>query len=211
MFLVMFSLLFTTFPMRSQKQKRENIMAQEYRTSEPSQEQESSTFSREEVVYRRYAPQIFAYLLRNVPSRQDAEDLLLEVFQVVLEKVPPVDEPHLALYLRAVARNKMVDYYRRRGKHQLVSLEDVEERVYEREELDPERILLTREQHEMLHQAISALPELQQTILRLRFGHALRCGEIAQRLSKSENAIRMMLSRSLKRLRDLHALYEERK
>jgi WD40 repeat protein len=50
-------------------------MAQEYGTSEPSQEPPESL--RDEDIYRRYAPQIFAYLLRNVPSHQDAEDLLL--------------------------------------------------------------------------------------------------------------------------------------
>jgi RNA polymerase sigma factor (sigma-70 family) len=184
-------------------------MAQEYGTSEPSQEPPESL--RDEDIYRRYAPQIFAYLLRNVPSQQDAEDLLLEVFQAVLEKLPLMqDRPQLALYLKAVARNKVADYYRRRGKHQIVPLEAVEELTYEREELDPEQILLIHERDKALHQAISTLPELQQTILRLRFGHALRCGEIAQKLSKSENAVRMMLSRSLKRLRNNHSLYEER-
>ena len=185
-------------------------MAQEYGMSEPSQEYETSELLQEEAVYRRSAPQIFAYLLRNVPSHQDAEDLLLEVFQAVLEKSSLVDGPRLAAYLQAVARNKMVDYYRRRGRHQLVPLEEAEETAYEREELGPERMLLAREQYETLNQAVNSLPELQQTILRLRFGHALRCGEIAKRLSKSESSVRMMLSRSLKRLRNLHSMYEER-
>ena len=185
-------------------------MAQEYETSEPSQEYEIPEVLQEEAVYRRYAPQIFAYLLRNVPSHQDAEDLLLEVFQAVLEKLPTLEKPRLAAYLQAVAHNKMVDYYRRRGRQPSIPLEEVAETAYEREELAPEWILLTREQYANLHQAITSLPELQQTILRLRFGHNLRCGEIARRLSRSENAIRMMLSRSLKQLRSLHSMYEER-
>jgi RNA polymerase sigma-70 factor, ECF subfamily len=211
----MFTLLFTTTSMRSQKTMekimREKIMAQEYGTSEPSQEYETPELSQEyEAVYQRYAPQIFAYLLRNIPSHQDAEDLLLEVFQAVLEKLPALDKPRLAAYLQAVAHNKMVDHYRRRSKHQLIPLEEIVETAYEREELAPEWILLTREQYANLHQAVNSLPELQQTILRLRFGHALRCGEIAKRLDKSENAVRMMLSRSLKHLRSLHSMYEER-
>lgn len=176
-------------------------MAQEYKTSEPFQE---------EAVYQRYAPQIFAYLLRNIPSHQDAEDLLLEVFQAVLEKLPTLNKPQLAAYLQTVARNKVADYYRRRGKQQLIRLEEIAETAYEREELAPERVLLTREQNANLYQAVNSLPELQQTILRLRFGHGLRCGEIAKQLAKSENSVRMMLSRSLKRLRSLHSMYEER-
>ena len=186
-------------------------MAQEHGMSEPSQEDEASELFQEEAVYRRYAPQIFAYLLRNIPSHQDAEDLLLEVFQVVIEKLPALsDTSRLAAYLQAVAHNKMVDYYRRRDKHQLIPLEEIAETIYEREELAPERILLAHEQYTNLHQAVNSLPALQQTILRLRFGHALRCGEIAKRLDKSENAVRMMLSRSLKQLRRLHSRYEER-
>lgn len=177
---------------------------------ESSQADEVPALSHEEAVYRQYAPQIFAYLLRNVSSHQDAEDLLLEVFQIVLEKLPMLDTARLAAYLQGVAHNKMVDYYRRRGKYQLVPLEEIVETVYEHEELAPERILLTRERYAHLHQAVNSLPELQQTILRLRFGHALRCGEIAKKLNKNENAVRMMLNRSLKRLRSLYSIYEER-
>jgi DNA-directed RNA polymerase specialized sigma24 family protein len=55
------------------------LMAQEYAVARQV---------REEAIYRRYAPDVFAYLLRHVPTYQDAEDLLLEVFLIVLEKLP---------------------------------------------------------------------------------------------------------------------------
>jgi RNA polymerase sigma-70 factor (ECF subfamily) len=168
--------------------------------------------AREEAVYRQHAPQIFAYLLRHVPSPQDAEDLLLEVFLPVLEKLPTLDrdERRLEAYLQTVARNKVADYYRQRGKYQFIPLEDIAETTYTREELAPEQLALAREQGTSLRQAISALPELQQTILRLRFSHGLRCGEIATRLARSEGSVRMILSRSLKALRSLRSIYEER-
>jgi DNA-directed RNA polymerase specialized sigma24 family protein len=37
------------------------------------------------VMYQRQAPVIFAYLCRHASSREDAEDLLLEVFLAALE------------------------------------------------------------------------------------------------------------------------------
>ncbi|MDQ2714814.1 MAG: sigma-70 family RNA polymerase sigma factor [Chloroflexota bacterium] len=174
--------------------------------------EEHATFERgrEEAVYRQHAPQIFAYLLRHVPSPQDAEDLLLEVFLPVLEKLPTLDERRLAAYLQTVARNKVADYYRQRGKYQFIPLDDIAETTYERDELAPEQIALAHEQGASLQQSVSTLPELQQTILRLRFSHGLRCGEIATRLARSESSVRMMLSRSLKALRDLRSVYEER-
>jgi RNA polymerase sigma factor (sigma-70 family) len=171
-----------------------------------------SELSQEEAMYRQYAPAIFAYLLKHIPSHQDAEDILLDVFLVALEKLPTldIDERRLVAYLQTVARNKMADYYRRRGNRQLVPLEEIAETAYEREELAPEQLALAREQYANLHQTVSTLPEIQQTILRLRFGHGLRCGEIAARLSRSEGAVRMMLSRSLKLLRSLNPIYDER-
>src|SRR5712691_11685127 len=105
----------------------ERAMAEEYATFERT---------REEAVYRQYAPPIFAYLLRHVPSPQDAEDLLLEVFLPVLEKLPTLgrDERRLAAYLQTVARNKVADYYRQRSNYQFVSLEEIAETADEREE-----------------------------------------------------------------------------
>lgn len=176
-------------------------MAEEYVTSGRAYQ---------EVVYRRHAPQIFAYLLRHIPSPQDAEDLLLEVFLPVLEKLPTLDrdERRLAAYLQTVARNKVADYYRQGDRYQLTPLEEITETA--RAESAPEQLVLAREQEASLRQAVSTLPELQQTILLLRFGHGLRCGEIATRLTKSESSVRMMLSRSLKALRGLGSVYEER-
>jgi RNA polymerase sigma-70 factor (ECF subfamily) len=163
-------------------------MAEEYATSGRAYQ---------EVVYRRHAPQIFAYLLRHIPSPQDAEDVLLEVFWPVLEKLSTLDrdERRLAAYLQTVARNKVADYHRQRGKYQLTPLEEITETAYAREELAPEQLVLAREQ---------------EANLRLRFSHGLRCGEIATRLTRSESSVRMMLSRSLRALRGLHSIYEER-
>jgi len=167
---------------------------------------------RAEEVYRRYAPRVFAYLLCHVPTRQDAEDLLVEVFIVVLGKLPSldVDASRLAGYTQTVARNKVADLYRKRSKRQVVSLETVVETAYEPEGPAPELSVLTGERLEGLREAFNALPELQQTILRLRFVHGLRSSDIAAHLAKSENAVRVMLSRSLKFMRKYSSLDEER-
>lgn len=168
--------------------------------------------AREEEVYRRHAPAVFAYLLRHVPVYQDAEDLLVEVFMALLEKLPSldIDERRLAAYVQTIARNKMADYYRQRGRRQVIPLEAIAENVYESEELAPEQLALAGERFAGLHRAFSTLPEQQQTILRLRFIHGLRSGEIAAHLARSENSVRVMLSRSLKFLRKHDFLSEER-
>ena len=66
-------------------------------------------------LYRSYAPGILAYLRRHVPTQEDAEDLLLDVFLAALEYEPRLAglaEDELRAWLATVARNKMIDHHR---------------------------------------------------------------------------------------------------
>lgn len=54
-----------------------------------------------------------------------------------------------------------------------------------------------------LQDAIAALPEEQQTALRLRYVENMPSKQIAERLGKSDAAVRVMLTRSLKKLQEL--------
>jgi RNA polymerase sigma-70 factor (ECF subfamily) len=177
-----------------------------------AQEQAITELSTEEAIYRRYAPEVFAYLLHHIPVYHDAEDLLTEIFLAVLEKLPSLNtgEHRLGAYLQKVASNKVVDYYRLRSKQRLVSLDDVAPTTFAGDELSPEQIAIASERSVNLHWSISKLPETQQIILRLRFVHGLRYGEIAKLIARNESAVRMMLNRSLKLLRNLNPIYEER-
>jgi RNA polymerase sigma-70 factor (ECF subfamily) len=158
------------------------------------------------IMYSRHAPGIFAYLCRHIPSREDAEDILLEVFLAALEhgRFPALSEKEQQAWLWAVARNKVVDHYRRATRHPSVTLKQVEETVFENEELAPEQVTLRHEEYARLYATLKELPSLQQEVLRLRFGNDLRCAEIAVILEKSEGAVRMLLSRTLKFLRTIY-------
>jgi len=154
-------------------------------------------------LYQRYAPAVLAYLMRQVHSREDAEDLLLEIFLVILEKEPMLerDERFQHSYIWAIARHKVADYYRHSAKHPSISLATVEEMIYERDDREPEQVALRREEYAQLHRLMKELPEMQREVLQLRFGHGLSYEEIAQVLAKSEGAVRMILHRALKLLR----------
>jgi RNA polymerase sigma-70 factor (ECF subfamily) len=157
-------------------------------------------------LYQRISPALFAYLLQQVHSRQDAEDLLLEVFVAALEKeqFKLLDEQKQQAWLWTVTRNKVADYYRHFSRHPSIPLVQMADTIYEREDLEPEQIMLRREEYARLRHIVQELPEAQQEILQLRFGHGLSCGEIATLTEKSEGAVRMILSRTLKLLRSLY-------
>lgn len=158
-------------------------------------------------LYDRFAATILAYLCQLVSNRQDAEDLLLEVFMAALknDQLSKLPTGRQLAWLRRVAWNKAVDRYRHTTLLTMLPLDQAIET--DDEELTPEQRIEKRETYERLSQAFTQLSPLQQELIRLRYGHDLRLIQIAQLFGKPEGTVRKLLSRTLHRLRQL---YEQR-
>jgi RNA polymerase sigma factor (sigma-70 family) len=158
------------------------------------------------LLYRKYAPGLLAYVRMRIPSGEDAEDLVVEVFLAALENAPfaAFSEKEKQLWLWRVTRNKVIDTYRRAKTRQNVTLEHVAEGLFEDEMASPEYTALRHEDYMDLYAHLQSLPPLQQQILRMRFGQDLSCREIAITLGKQENVVRVTLSRSLNLLRTIY-------
>lgn len=158
------------------------------------------------VLYQHYSPALFAYLLRNTRSQEDAEDILIEVFLAALETKAFSSWPEKTqlAWLWRVARNKMIDGYRRSARRPGVTLESVAEHALDDESFAPEEFVLQQEEYEHLQDHLKQLPALQQEVLRLRFGEEMRCSEIAAHLDKREGAVKVMLSRTLNLLKRIY-------
>ena len=158
------------------------------------------------LLYRKYAPGLLAYVRMHITSVEDAEDLVVEVFMAALEnaKFAALSEKEKQLWLWRVTRNKVIDTYRRAKTRQNVTLEHVADGLFEDEMAGPEYAALRQEDYMDLYAHLQSLPPLQQQILRMRFGQDLSCSEIATRLGKQENVVRVTLSRSLNLLRKIY-------
>jgi len=158
-------------------------------------------------LYRRYAPGILAYLRRHMPTQEDAEDLLLEVFLAALEYEPRLaamsEDEHRA-WLATVARNKMIDHHRWAGRRHFLPLEKAKGTLDSQEKM-PEEVVVRDEEQDRLRSYLQRLSATQQEVLQLRFTCGLCCAEIASTLHKREGAIRTMLSRALNTLRGFYA------
>jgi RNA polymerase sigma factor (sigma-70 family) len=154
-------------------------------------------------LYEQHAPGIFAYLRRQNLAREDAEDILLEVFLAASERnnLAGLAAGEQLAWLRQVTRHKLADHFRRANRRVMVDLDLVAETLYADDAQAPEQVALQRESERHLRAAISRLPAAQQQVLRLHFGEGLRCVEIARLLGKGESAVRMALSRALNLLR----------
>lgn len=157
-------------------------------------------------LYRTYAPGLLRYVRMHLTAPEDAEDLVVEVFLAALEqaKFAALAENAQQLWLWRVTRNKVIDAYRRAKTRQIAALDQVAEDLVEYEMLSPEYAVLRQEDYMELYAHLQSLPAFHQQILGLRFGQNLSCGEIATRLGKQENAVRVTLSRSLNRLRSIY-------
>lgn len=158
------------------------------------------------LLYQKYAPGILAYVRLRLSSQEDAEDLVVDVFLAALENRQFAALPERAQqqWLWRVARNKIIDAYRRAKFRQNVALDQVADGLFEDEMLGPEYNALLQEDFMDLSAHLQRLPTFQQQILRMRFGQDLSCREIATALGKQENLVRVTLSRGLNLLRKIY-------
>jgi RNA polymerase sigma factor (sigma-70 family) len=157
-------------------------------------------------IFRRFSITILSYLCQQVASRQDAEDLLVEVFMAAHNHVAleGLSEERQLAWLRRVARNKVIDRYRHTALFTMLPLEHIVET--EDGALTPEQRAIQQENYRRLYAALAQLSPAQQQLIRLRYGNGLRLVAIAELLEKPEGSVRKMLARSLRQLR---AIYEK--
>lgn len=169
--------------------------------------QQAGDHSLATALYQRHAQTVFLYLRRHLSSREDAEDLLLEVFLCAVEKTTPLEfsEQQQRAWLLRVARYKLIDHHRQSARRSRVSLDDtIAETLLADEEQGPEQLALREEEHLVLRRRFAALPEHYQQVLWLRFAYGLHTKAIAQQLQTSDGAVRVLLVRALNSLRSIY-------
>lgn len=154
-------------------------------------------------LYERHAATIFSYLRQHTHSREDAEDILVDTFLAAIEneQFAQLSEQAQVAWLWRVARNKVVDSFRRAAVRRSVPLELVAETLEADEAHGPEQMAVRQD---LVNNLLTQLSPLQQDVMWLRFGYNLRSAEIASILGKQETAVRTMLSRTLNLLRTMY-------
>lgn len=158
-----------------------------------------------DLLYHNHALTVLRYLNAHLTIKEDAEDLLIEVFLASVRNTPvqKMNSNEQRAWLLRVARNKLADHYRL--SHQRVnrvSIDDLVETLTD-EDINqmPEQSTLRREDYMHLIAHIETLNTIQQEVLQLRFAYGLHSAEIGKRLNKNATTIRAILSRTLNQLR----------
>lgn len=152
-------------------------------------------------LYDQHQTEIFRYLWARVGERSVAEDLTGEVFMRMLTGLPgyrPSAAPFRA-WLYQIARNLLIDYYRKTSKRKMISLQQVE--TVGDGAPDMVTMLDQRLTMERVHRALTRLDDAQREVVTLRFLGGLSLQEVAQTLGKTENAVKALQHRGLATLR----------
>ena len=165
-----------------------------------------------EALLRSYTRKIYNLCYRFTGRVEEAEDLTQEVFIKVFQTLKSYDATQGAFstWLNRVARNHLVDHYRRTRKDRVTSsLEDELRTVEERPSphTEPIKQVESRERKEGLQLAFDKLsPDLREAVI-LRDLHDLDYAEIAQVLGVPQGTVksrinrgRLELARVLKRM-----------
>jgi RNA polymerase sigma factor (sigma-70 family) len=156
------------------------------------------------VFYDRHAVTLIGSLRHRTGSPDLALDLAAEVFATALERCGDFearDEQSARGWLYAIARNKLVDFYRRGSAEdgarrrlgiQTVPLSDSELDLLEQQLDAAKRGVLA---------ALEDLPEDEREAVRARVLDEAEYGALAERLDVSQSVVRQRVSRGLRRLR----------
>jgi RNA polymerase sigma-70 factor (ECF subfamily) len=164
-------------------------------------------------LYDRYAAILLAVALRVLHQREEAEDVVHDVFVVVGDRAASyvAERGPVGAWLVTLARNLSIDRLRRR--HRRASLDRTVAEPPDdgpvRPVLDPESLAIGADERGRVRRALARLPEQQRTMLELSYFSGLSYLEIAAHENVPLGTIKSRLSRAILALRD--ALDAERR
>lgn len=154
-------------------------------------------------LYDQYRVILFGLLVRILNSREEAEDVLQEVFLQVWRRARDFDEGRGRpfTWLVTLARSRAIDRIRQLGARQ--RLADSAAQNTPDEASDAAADTLHSEQREILARALAALPEEQRRTLNLAYFEGLTQSEIAEKLGTPLGTVKTRMRSGMIKLREL--------
>src|SRR5438094_6033332 len=153
-------------------------------------------------LYRDYAPAIFRFCRRALPTREDAEDATMEIFMKIRDKLDQYDATRpFSSWLYKVAANHCWDVLRRRKIRQDKETEDLE--TLPLEHPDPNQLdqLIEKRTSEEVRKALDKLGSRARMALVLRYYSDMSYDEIADSLGVRRAFVGVVLLRARHELR----------
>lgn len=152
-------------------------------------------------LYRKYSKKLLYFTLGLVNSKEEAEDIVQEVFMIVWRKHKQLKVEHsFNAYLFTIAYNSIKKYYRKTGlqkKHLELYLNNFTGIIN-----DTNNKIEYNDLADQLEKVINTFPERRQQVFRLNRQENLSNQEIADKLNISKKTVENHMTTSLKLLRE---------
>jgi RNA polymerase sigma-70 factor, ECF subfamily len=153
-------------------------------------------------LYREFAPAIFRFCRRAVPTREDAEDATMEIFMKLRDKLTQYDESRsFSAWLYKVAANHCWDLLRRRKIRQDKETDDLENVPLAHP--DPSQLdrMIEQKTSEEVRHALAKLGSRARMALVMRYYSDMSYDEIADALGVRRAFVGVVLLRARHELR----------
>ena len=155
-------------------------------------------------LYRKYVQAMFNTVIRMVPNRMDAEDIIQDVFVKVFRKLSEFrEESTLGAWIKRITVNTTLNFIRQKKEIQFMENEEFERTnlIQEEQKIEPEFSM------NQVHGAIKKLPDGCRVVLNLYLLEGYQHQEIATILKISESTSKtqyrrgkMLLAKELRTL-----------
>ena len=154
--------------------------------------------------YEQYYPRLFAYIYARVGNQHQSEDIASDVFERVYLKLDSLrDREALATWLFTIARNSIVSYVRKRSRETVVDSDVMSELSPAAPSVESE--VMHREDLASIARMVRTFSQREQDIISLKFDAELPNSTIARVMGLTEPNVRVIIFRTLRKLRKIMA------
>src|ERR1700693_2470843 len=155
-------------------------------------------------LYREYAPAIFRFCRRAMPTREDAEDATMDISTKVRQKLSQYDASRpFSAWLYTVAANHCWDLLRRRKLRQDLETGEVENMPLEHPDPGQLEQLIERRTSQEVRRALDKLPTRSRMALVLRYYSDMSYDDMAATLGVGRTFVGVVLLRARHQLREI--------
>jgi len=152
--------------------------------------------------YQQFFPRVFAYVYGRVRDVHQTEDLVSEVFERAFLKMSSLrNDEAFSTWLFTIARNVVTSQARKRGRETVVDPDILRSVVASNVSVENE--ILVREEVAAVIDCLKTFPQREQDIVSLKFDAELGNSQIAKIMGLSEANVRVILFRTLRKLREI--------
>ncbi len=157
-----------------------------------------------EELYLRYRSKIYGYLYNHLRSREDAEDLLSEVFAKIVEKIDSYDSSKAtySTWIFTITRNTLISFYRSGSSN--AETVDYDNVTLIDESVGPEESFLREESMNLLAECLEQLPKRDKDIIIARYYYDYSFRKIGELMGLTEGNARVIHTRAVEKLKKIY-------